>query len=221
MACVEDTNSIALNINLVTGALEASVRLSADPENIAQVLSDGLFVGAADLVIPRGGVIPFAGGSPPTGWLLCDGAAISRSTYAALFGVISVTYGIGDGSTTFNVPDLVGRVVIGLNAANTDIDTMGENDGLAAASRSIKHNHTNGLTLPDHVHSYTWAAEPPSQNAASGPNGGASIAGSNVYTGLTIGNPTTHPAINGTIGPGGSRPTDSAAFLVLKYIIKV
>jgi microcystin-dependent protein len=205
MACVEDTNSIALNINLVTGALEASVRLSADPENIAQVLSDGLFVGAADLVIPRGGVIPFAGGSPPTGWLLCDGAAISRSTYAALFGVISVTYGIGDGSTTFNVPDLLGRVVVGLNGSNTDVDTMGENDGLALASRSIKHNHTNGLTLPNHGHSYTWAAAPPAQGATSGPNGGASIAGTGPDSGLVIGNPTSN----------------SAAFLVLKYIIKV
>ena len=51
--------------------------------------------------------------SPPTGWLLCDGANVSRTTYADLFAVIGTTYGPGDGSTTFNVPDMSGRVPVG------------------------------------------------------------------------------------------------------------
>lgn len=56
---------------------------------------------------------PYAGGGVPTGFLLCDGSAVSRTTYARLFGVISTSYGAGDGSTTFNVPDGRGRTLIG------------------------------------------------------------------------------------------------------------
>ncbi len=63
--------------------------------------------------MPTGAVVPFGGSSAPTGFLLCYGQAISRTTYATLFGIISTTYGTGDGSTTFNLPDLRGRVVAG------------------------------------------------------------------------------------------------------------
>ena len=57
-------------------------------------------------VMPVGCVIPFAGAAAPTGWLLCQGQAVSRTTYAQLFSVIGTTYGSGDGSTTFNLPDM-------------------------------------------------------------------------------------------------------------------
>ena len=60
-----------------------------------------------------GMLVPYAGGSAPSGWLLCYGQAISRTTYAALFSAIGTVYGSGDGSTTFNVPDLRGRVIAG------------------------------------------------------------------------------------------------------------
>lgn len=64
-------------------------------------------------VTPIGSVIPFAGSSAPTGWLLCFGQNVSRSTYANLFAVIGTTYGVGDNSTTFGLPDLRGRTVAG------------------------------------------------------------------------------------------------------------
>lgn len=60
-----------------------------------------------------GVVTPFAGSAAPTGWLLCDGAAVSRTTYASLFAITSTTFGVGDGSTTFNVPDLRSRIAVG------------------------------------------------------------------------------------------------------------
>lgn len=60
-----------------------------------------------------GMVTPYAGSSAPSGWLICDGSAINRTTYSTLFGVTSTTYGIGDGSTTFNIPDLRSRLPIG------------------------------------------------------------------------------------------------------------
>lgn len=64
-------------------------------------------------LIPAGSEIAYAGSAAPTGWLLEDGSAVSRTTYATLFAVIGTTYGAGDGSTTFNVPDSRGRAAIG------------------------------------------------------------------------------------------------------------
>lgn len=63
--------------------------------------------------IPIGGLVDFCGSSPPAGFLVCNGSAISRSTYAALFAVIGTAYGPGNGSTTFNIPDFRGRVAVG------------------------------------------------------------------------------------------------------------
>jgi microcystin-dependent protein len=70
-------------------------------------------VGTDGIIIPPGALMPFAGSSAPTGWLFCDGSAVSRTTYSALFTAIGTSYGSGDGSTTFNVPDLRGRVPVG------------------------------------------------------------------------------------------------------------
>ena len=62
---------------------------------------------------PIGSIQAYGGSTAPTGWLMCDGSAVSRSTYAMLFSVIGTTYGEGDGSTTFNLPDLTGKVAVG------------------------------------------------------------------------------------------------------------
>ncbi len=69
-------------------------------------------------------VIPYAGSAAPTGFLLCDGSAVSRTTYAALFAVTSTTYGVGNGSTTFNLPDLRSRSVLGAGTAPTKVATF-------------------------------------------------------------------------------------------------
>ena len=65
----------------------------------------------------------------PSGWLLCDGSAISRTTYSALFAVIGTTYGVGDNSTTFNIPNMKGKVVVGLDATQTEFDALAETGG--------------------------------------------------------------------------------------------
>ncbi len=64
-------------------------------------------------VIPTGAVIPFAGDNVPNGFLLCNGQTVSRKTYQELFEIIGIKYGAGDGSTTFNVPNLTERFVQG------------------------------------------------------------------------------------------------------------
>ncbi len=77
--------------------------------------SDGnLIIADPNLAMtPVGGLVPYAGATAPNGWLICDGAQKSRVDYKALFDVIGVTWGAGDGSTTFNIPDLRGRTIIG------------------------------------------------------------------------------------------------------------
>ena len=83
--------------------------------------------------VPVGSVTAYAGSTAPSGWLLCFGQAVDRTAYAQLFGVVSTTYGTGDGSTTFNLPDLRGRVPAGK-------DDMGG----SAASRLTSTTITSG-----------------------------------------------------------------------------
>lgn len=71
------------------------------------------------IAVAAGTVIAYAGNTIPSGYLICNGAAISRTTYAALFAAIGATYGAGDGSTTFNLPDLTDRFVQGSNNPGT------------------------------------------------------------------------------------------------------
>ena len=69
-----------------------------------------------DALVPVGTILPYAGSTAPNSrWLLCYGQAVSRTTYATLFALVSTAYGVGDGSTTFNLPDYRGRVEIGLD----------------------------------------------------------------------------------------------------------
>ena len=70
-------------------------------------------------VLPPGIIQAYSGSTVPTGWLLCDGSAISRITYADLFDIIGITYGSGDGSTTFNLPNLIDKFIQGSNTAGT------------------------------------------------------------------------------------------------------
>lgn len=84
-------------------------------------------------------------GTPPTGYLLCDGAAVSRTTYAALFAVISTTFGAGDGTTTFNLPNMKGRVVCGYDSAQTEFDAIGETGG-------AKTHTLTSAEMPSHTH---------------------------------------------------------------------
>lgn len=94
------------------------------------------------------GTIDMWGGLPtavPAGWLLCDGSAVSRLTYAALFAATGTLYGSGDGSTTFNLPNIKQRVPVGYDASVTDYNTVGKIGGSGTATltdQQIAHKHT-------------------------------------------------------------------------------
>lgn len=93
-----------------------------------------------------GEIKAYAGVTPPTGWMLCNGQEISRSDYQALFNAIGTTYGSGDGSTTFNLPDLSGRVPIGVSSTHS-LGSSGGSEDIQA--------HTHAFTqptIPNHQH---------------------------------------------------------------------
>lgn len=124
-----------------------------------KTLSSPTFTGTLTLptsgpgLVPVGTVISTALSATVSGWLLCDGSNVSRTTYAGLFAAIGTTYGSGDGSTTFGVPNLKGRIPVGLDAAQTEFDTLGETGGAKA------HTHTNSNTGTAGAH--THAIDPP------------------------------------------------------------
>lgn len=107
--------------------------------------------------VPSGVINAYAGATPPTGWLLCDGSAVSRTTYAKLFSAIGTTYGSGNGSTTFNLPDLRGRIMVGLdNLGGTSANriTASEADTLGGSGGEEMHT-LNIAEMPMHSHAGT------------------------------------------------------------------
>lgn len=102
--------------------------------------------------------------SAPTWFLLCDGTAVSRATYSALFAIISTTYGVWDGSSTFNVPNLKGKIPVGRDATQTEFDTLAETWG-------AKTHTLTTAEMPTHSHDalmYAWGAAQTSLNIATG-----------------------------------------------------
>ena len=108
-----------------------------------------------DAYIP-GVVQLYAGSTAPSGWLICNGQAISRTTYAALFAVIGTTYGAGDGSTTFNVPNLVNRTVRGSNSLGK---TGGADTVTLTTAQMPAHTHGVGTLATNNTgaHTHTFA----------------------------------------------------------------
>ena len=102
--------------------------------------------------VPAGSVFTFATSTVPSGYLECNGAAVSRSTYASLFSSISTTWGTGDGSSTFNLPDRRGQFVRGWD------NSAGVDSGRSFASSQSDQNkqHTHSVTDPGHVHTTTF-----------------------------------------------------------------
>lgn len=207
-------------VSPLTGAPQGMVRSLCYA--IAKAIADEL---AADGTgAPSGTIAAFAGSAAPSGWLLCQGQAVSRTTYATLFGVIGTTYGAGDGSTTFNLPDGRGRSLIGagqgVGLTNRALAaTGGEEAHALSVAELAAHNH--GVTDPGHTHSYVfnWTGANNNlwhQNATNGlgpgdgstPNGSGGAAIQTNTTGISIQN-------NGS----GTAHNNLQPFLAVNWII--
>ena len=180
----------ALIYNYETGA----TYLDYDDERI----STGGVMPTGD-TFPIGAITSYAGSIAPTNWLICDGSAISRTTYADLFDAIGTTYGVGDGSTTFNLPNLKGRVITGLDSSQTEFDTLGETGGEKAHTLTI-------AEMPSHKHNMRVK-----QNASGFSDGYP--AGGNTYEYSD----NEYPIQN----TGGGQPHNNLQpYITLNYIIK-
>lgn len=103
--------------------------------------------------LPVGAIIPFGSDTIPENWLLCNGQAVSRTDYQQLFNTIGTTFGQGDGFTTFNLPNLQGKVVVGKNDNDTDFDTLGETGGEKKHTLTIAEmpNHNHNMPIDSFV----------------------------------------------------------------------
>ena len=172
--------------------------------------------------VPVGVVSAFAGVNAPAGWLMCAGQAVSRTDYSALFNALSTTYGSGDGSTTFNLPDLRGRVPAG-------VDNMGGSAASRLTSTVLSASNTLGATGGAQTHTLAVGEIPAAEVCVNdNPNlyplfGGSGTGGTGGY----LGRPSTEfPNAFGqglrpaTINGGGGAHTNTQPTLVLNYIIK-
>jgi microcystin-dependent protein len=147
--------------------------------------------------LPPGLMMMFGAAAAPSGWLLCDGSAVSRTVYSLLFAVVGTTYGVGDGSTTFNVPDMRGRVPAGFAASggHADVSSLGNGDTATVAHRRPKHRHTvSGATQ-------AWGGGGTQQPIGSG-------TASNLLQAIKVGSDVTNDSL------------DAPSWLVVNYVIK-
>jgi microcystin-dependent protein len=116
--------------NGFTGAVG---ELTIDTDTDAIILHDGSAAGGIEIV-PSGTIVAFGNTTAPTGWLVCNDQAVSRTTYARLFAVVGTTFGTGDGSSTFNVPDLRDRVPLGFG---TNMSSLGAITAAGIAASAV------------------------------------------------------------------------------------
>ena len=157
----------------------------------------------------------------PSGYLKCNGAAVSRTTYADLFAIIGTTHGAGDGSTTFNVPDLRGEFVRGWDDSR-GVDS-GRSFGSSQSGQNAQHNHTATATStstvndPGHIHQVQYS------NSDSGDGvieeSGVGLSGTeptlSATTGITVNSATISISINNA-GGSEARPRNVAMMYVIK-----
>ena len=164
---------------------------------------------AVSVLMPSGSLMPYAGSSAPTGYLLCDGAAISRTTYSALFALVGTTYGSGDGSSTFNIPDLRGRVIAGQDdmggvSADRLTGLSGGVDGDILGGTGGAETHTLSIAeMPAHTH-----------------DSGFSVSSDSTSGGDPIYRPPGGSGLNTGSTGGGNAHNNIQPTIILNYIIK-
>lgn len=167
--------------------------------------SDGSgWVSSTPTYVPTGGMLMWGTSSAPTGYLLCNGAAVSRSTYSALYAVLGTAYGSGDGSTTFNVPDFRDRFPVGAGTTYSANSSGGSADAVV-----VSHTHT--ITDSGHTHNYTAMNGSATLGASAGGNvqAGGTTATASATTGISINS-------SGVSGTNANLPPYLGVYFIIK-----
>jgi microcystin-dependent protein len=157
----------------------------------------------------------WAANTVPNGWSLCDGGTLNRTTDIKLFNVIGVTYGAGDGTTTFNKPNLKGRVPVGFDSADADFNAVGKTGG------EKTHILTTG-EMPSHTHIQNAHSHNLPGNGAltDGSSGTLYVVPNGSFYGFRATQPPQTTATNQSTG-GGAAHNNVQPYIALKYIIKL
>ncbi|MDQ0204061.1 phage tail protein [Pectinatus haikarae] len=171
--------------------------------------------------VPVGAGHEYYGDTAPAGYLLCNGSAVSRTTYVNLFALLGTKFGTGDGSTTFNLPDRRSRVGVGLNSADSDFATLGKNGGekthILTTAEMPSHGHTATTDAQgNHRHSLIYADNAGTASAQAK----AGIGGSDwEETGCQYAGTHTHNVTIANNGSGAAH-NNMPPYIVVNYIIK-
>lgn len=130
---------------VANGTMSNVVNMATYGSNTATWASNNIIPGAS--VMPSGSIVMFGGVTAPSGWLICDGSAVSRTAYAALYSIFGTIYGSGDG-TTFNLPDMRGKHVTGYNGSDTNFNAVGRQGGNSTVTLTTD-------TIPSHTHIFS------------------------------------------------------------------
>jgi microcystin-dependent protein len=152
--------------------------------------------------LPAGTIVQWGAATAPANWLICDGSAVSRTAYSSLFAAIGVQFGTGNGTTTFNLPDLRGRVPVGRDAGQSEFDVLGETGGAKTHTLTV-------AEMPSHTHVYT--------NKYGNVNTGTTWAAMSNFNNAQA--PTTSTLSTQASGDGEAH-NNLQPYIVLNYIIK-
>lgn len=209
------TDAKAADVMADLNAIVTQVNGKLDLENFAESLRNSL--------IPTGTVLMTAKAAAPAGFLLCQGQAVSRTTYAVLFAAIGTTFGAGDGVTTFNLPDLRGRVAVGVDGGANRLTIQGNALGKSGGDQNMQfHTHNNGggtsVESVTHVHNLGWFAQTRREGNL------------NAYSAVCEGGSTptstesafhTHALTGATQGAGAGGAQNLQPYQVINYMVKI
>lgn len=171
-----------------------------------------------------GVVFPFAGSVAPDGWLLCDGSAINRVTYSRLFAMIGTTYGVGDGSTTFNLPDIRGRIAIGKDdmggfAANRiTVGGSGIAGNILGATGGTETHVLTNSQMP--IHNHGGATGGHTHDVGTGSVGGNNAVAGNYTRSSSVQTAALSATASISNDGGGGAHNNTQPSMILNYIIK-